>query len=213
MKVFTYFTQIDCLNDPDLIRCWKSSWSKHGWETVVLGEQESRSADAEMYNRFRQSPLLKSCPTNPPQYTMAAMLRWIPMTKVTEPCLHVDWDVMNNGYRPEHLPSPIPDVPVYLSGWTCPSAIYATPRGWKLWVAILEACPYFPRFNADDLLKNSCDQYAGGITPAEFYWIHPSFPCKSYNKDPGWESCPLPHFPNSETPAPRSAVIRRMGLA
>lgn len=211
MKVFTYYSQIDSLNDPDLITVWRESWSKPGWEPIVLNQQSAEMADPAMTLRFMRSPLQKSCPGNPAQYTMAAMLRWVPMTTVTEPCLHVDWDVMCNGLKPEQITIHDP-IPTFLAGSTCPCAVAASPRGWKLFASSLEVAPFLPRFNATDLLRDSCDQYACSILPPELYFIQEGMPCKLYLEQDGWKDAPMIHFPTRLTPYPRSRSIRRLGV-
>lgn len=130
------------------------------------------------------------------------------MTKVTEPCLHVDWDVMCNGLKPEQLIIHDP-VPTFLAGSTCPCAIAASPRGWKLFAYALELAPYMPRFSAAELLKDSCDQYAASIFPPEFYFIQPGMPCKLYKEDAGWETAPMIHFATRLTQLPRSKTVRQ----
>lgn len=117
MKVYTYFSQIDCLNDPDLLRCWHDSWLHHGWEPVTLNESDANTADPDRVIRYLRSPLMLSCPGNPVAYTTAALLRWVAMTSpnITESCLHVDWDVMCNGLKPEDITFHDP-IPTFLAG-------------------------------------------------------------------------------------------------
>jgi hypothetical protein len=214
MKVFTYYSHVPGLVDPDLIKLWEASWRRHGWETVILTEQDASAADPQMFERFKASPLMLSCPTNPVAYTLAAMLRWIPMTKVEEPCMHTDWDIINNGWTPEHAAACGPGYPAtYMAGCTCPCAIYANGRGWRLLAAALEAVPHTPEFKAEDLLKDSCDQYALSVQPKSWSIIHPDRPCRNYNSDVGWQTCPLIHFPNAHTPYPRSDTIKRLGFS
>lgn len=212
MKAYTYFSQIDCLNDPELIRLWEQSWRHYGWQTVILNEMDARNADNDMVVRFEKSPLMKSCPGNPVQYTRSAMMRWVCMTQVSEPCIHLDWDVLCNGYTPDMVQKPYPNLPVFLSGSTCPCAIFGTPEAWKHFSNWLEIAPTSERFSAADLMKDSCDQYAWSIAPANFSIIDPSFPCKLYREHKGWETAPMIHFPNRLTPSPRSQTIKQLNL-
>lgn len=207
MKVFTYFTQIDCLNDPQMLNQWKRSWLENGWEPIILTVEDAEKANPEMFHRFHTSPLLKSCPSNPTQYTLAALLRWVAMTAIDELAIHVDWDVMCRGFKPHMVPDT--NVPTYYTGSYCPCAISANGRGWKLIAHLLETLPYSPRFRADDLLKDSCDQYALSIQPSEFGYIVPDAPCKNHN-DPDASTATMLHFPNSQTSYPRSSVIHKV---
>lgn len=206
MKVYTYFAHVPEHADDALIPLWEKSWRKFGWETVILNTNDAVAADRAMYERFRISPLLKC--RNPALYTLAAMLRWIPMTKVTEPCLHVDWDVMCNGLTPDQIVIHDP-LPTFLQNSTCPCAIAANPRGWKLLAAWLEFAPFAPNFNAEALYQDSCDQYAANLMPETLRFIQQPPLCKFYQEDEGWETAPMVHFPNRITPSPRSAVAQK----
>lgn len=210
MKVYTYYNTVPGLEDPAMINLWVKSWSSWpGWEPVVLSEADAKNADPNMYARFNVSPLLES--RNPPEYVRAAMLRWVAMTAVQEPCLHVDWDVFCSGLRPEQL-----DLrgkkPVFLSRSTCPCAVAASPQGWKLFAALLELAPFIPKFCRETLIADSCDQYATSISSPEYYEIHPEQLCALYNEDPNWPNAPMLHFANRVTPKPRSATISNMSF-
>jgi hypothetical protein len=207
MKVFTYFAHVPECRDDALLPLWKKSWENHGWETVILNTNDAVVADRAMYERFRVSPLLKCA--NPALYTLAATLRWIPMTKVTEPCLHVDWDVLCNGLTPDQLIIHDP-VPTFLAASTCPCAVAANPRGWNLLTAWLEFAPFAPNFKAEDLWHDSCDQYATSLMPESLRFIQPGCLCKLYKEQDGWEKAPMIHFPNRLTPYPRSATVQKV---
>ena len=208
MKAVTYYNHIDCLHDPDLILLWEESWKKHGWETVILTEKDAQAADPEMYARFCKSPLLET--RNPPEYAKAAMLRWVAQLGVNETCLHTDWDVLGNGLKPEDLVIHDP-VPTFLASSTCPCAVAASPRGWKLFAHYLELAPFVPRFSREDLLNDSCDQYATSIMPPAYYYIQDGKPCRCCEEE-DWKNAPMIHFPNRLTPYPRSKTIRGLGI-
>lgn len=204
MKVYTYFAHVPECQDDALISLWEKSWRKFGWEPIILNTNDAVAADRDMYERFRNSPLLKT--RNPALYTLAAMLRWVAMTKVTEPCLHVDWDVFCNGLKPEQIT--IHDtLPTFLAGSTCPCAIAASPRGWKFLAAWLDFAPFAPNFSAGALMNDSCDQYATALMPESLYFIQPELLCKLVYEQEGWETAPMIHFPNRLTPYPRSKTI------
>lgn len=221
MKCYTYFNHVPEIKDDGLLGEWEKSWRKHGWETVILGERDAKAADPEMYARFNKSPLLLT--RNPREYTRAAMLRWIPMTRLNEPALHVDIDVMCNGLKPEDIIIHDP-LPTFLAGSTCPCAVAANPRGWKLFCAILEIAPFLPNFSAEELAADSCDQWAMHIArlmmPGCFF-IQNGLPngviqdeiiplCALYNEDKDWQSAPCVHFPNRLTKQPRVNTVREV---
>lgn len=219
MKVYTYFSPVPEIKDDGLLKEWAKSWQKHGWETVILGEIDAKRADPYMYDRFNKSPLLLT--RNPREYTRAAMLRWIPMTQLSEPALHVDIDVMCNGLKPEDIIIHDP-LPTFLAGSTCPCAVAANPRGWKLFCAMLELAPFLPNFHAEELAADSCDQWAMHIARQlmpECFFIQPRWAngfdedpliCSLYNEDAGWEHAKTIHFPNRLTPQPRVETVRRV---
>lgn len=207
MKVFTYYSPVPELKDPALINKWLKSWSRLGWDPVILSENDAKRADSAMYQRLNRSPLMEG--PHAREYCRACVLRWIPMTAVKEPCLHVDWDVFCNGLRPEDL-HVNGDYPILLSGTTCPCAVLATPKGWKLFAALLELAPYLPHFSREDLYANACDQYAVEISHRDYLVIDSSQPCAHYNETPGWETAPMIHFPNRLTPYPRSRTISEL---
>lgn len=211
MKVFTYHNLVEPLNDPALLDLWRASWSRHGWEPIILTEQDAYNADPAMFERFKRSPLLLSCPTNPKGYTLAAMLRWVAMTAIDEPCMHTDWDVMSNRFTPAMAPA-VGYPPSFFADCTCPCAIFADGRGWKMIAAALEMIPHTPEFKPEDLLKDSCDQYALSVAPKSWTTIVPGKPCRNYNADVGWQTSPMIHFPNATTPYPRSKTIRELGF-
>ena len=211
MRVYTYHTQINALRDPDLLICWRDSWAKHGWEPRVLEEADATRASPWMCGELLASPLMRSCPGNPVEYTKAALLRWAAMQNIGEYCLHVDWDVICNGFRPEHMPNQWPGF-TFMAGSTCPCAIAADARGWRLFGCLLFMAPYLPGFSAEALLKDSCDQYAASLFPPSMYRIQADCPCKLYQEQAGWEKAPMIHFATRVTGPNRSATVRRVGI-
>lgn len=211
MRVYTYFNHVQEIKDPALLDVWAKSWRKYGWEPIILNKNDAHAADPAMYERFNRSPLLKSSPGNPVEYTKAAMFRWVAQTAIIEPSLHVDWDVMCNGYTPADVhPQAFP--PVFLAGSTCPCAVYSNRDGYRFLASALETIPNMKEFKAADLLKDSCDQYAFSVMPPGWSTIDPKFPCRLYLEDKDWEHAPMIHFPTRLTPYPRSATIAKTGM-
>jgi hypothetical protein len=211
VKVYTYFSEVRMLHDPDLLELWKSSWARHGWEPVILQEADAVRADPAMVDRLRRSPLLKSHPANPPEYVLACLLGYVPMTTILEPALKTDIDVICNGYRPEHVPNcsfPL----TFLSYGRSLGALYGGAAAWRMIEAILEGAPCLPNFDPEALRKDNCDQYALAVVmPPEWANGDPGVPCKVIPQ-PGWREAPMIHFPNNFTPHPRSQFIRSLGF-
>jgi hypothetical protein len=207
MKVTTFFAHVPECRDDDLIGMWEKSWQKGGWETKVFSTQDANDADHNMCGRFATSPLLEG--PNPTLYKLACMMTWIPLTTVTEPTLHVDWDIMCNGLKPEQLIVHDP-VPTFLASSLCPCAVVASPKGYRLMAHWLDFAPFAPNYSREALLKDNADQYAFSLMPASMAFIQSPSLCKLYNEDNGWETAPMIHFPNRLTPYPRSATVRKV---
>ncbi len=212
MKVFTYFNHVGGLQDPGLLELWKASWSRYGWEPVILSEADAVAADPGLVARFRQHPLLQSHPGNPAGYVLACLLRYVPMTRVTEPCLHCDWDIMCNGYTPTDVPKhPFPLV--FLAGCYCPCAMFGSPAAWRMITAIVEGSFEMDNFDPAKLRTDNADQYVTGYQmPADWARIDPTMPCKTYLEHADWRSAPMIHFPNRLVGYPRSDKIKRLGF-
>ena len=190
MKVYTYFSEVRMLHDPDLLELWKASWARHGWEPEILEEPAAVRADPAMCERLRHSPLLRSHPANPPEYVLACLLGYVPMTVISEPALKTDIDVICNGYRPEHVPSrPFPLT--FLSYGRSLGALYGNAAAWRMIEAILEGIPSAAGFDPAALLKDNCDQYAlSTVMPPEWANGDPAVPCKVVSQ-PGWREAPM----------------------
>lgn len=205
MTVYTYFNHIECLKDSPLVEKWVKSWEANGWRTRVLSEADVWRADTVLARRLLDCGITQT--RNPAEYGRATVLRWVPMTATTENSLHVDWDVMCNGLKPEDVVIHDP-VPTFFAG-TCPCAVAASPRGWRLFASILEQAVHYPRFELEGLLSDSTDQYATSIAPAEFYYIDQQGLLKNYQEDEGWRDAKMIHFPNRLTPYPRSGTVEK----
>ena len=132
MKVYTYFDQDPTLTQfNDVLNIWKDSWSKHGWEPVVLPRRiagmHPLCAQVEMH--------IGRLPTvNPKKYTINNFLRWLAMD-VVGGGLHVDSDVVNYGYKPPTKPTGTqrtkaqlrPAVTTILDKGKVPCAVWTVP--------------------------------------------------------------------------------------
>lgn len=100
MNVYTYYMQVPGLwsNESQLalIDLWKRSWSKHGWNPVVLTEEDAKKHPryAEFKKRFWEMPTPYGH-----DYEGGCFLRWAAMAAVGGGML-VDYDVINYGFAP-----------------------------------------------------------------------------------------------------------------
>ena len=211
MKAVTYFADVACLRDNDMITLWRRSWERHGWDAVVLSEQDAVNADLDLFEILQDSPLLKSCPGNPPDYVLACVARWVAyMGLGPEPALHLDWDVIGNGFTPDDaLRLMDGDRPVFLAGDLCPCATLGTGKTWAMLAHWMDMAPYAPGFSAAKLLTDNSDQYAiAYVMPKEWATIARPAPCKFVREGEDWEHAPMIHFPNRLCGHPRSATVR-----
>lgn len=103
MKAYCYFQPID---DPqfdqhaELVRRWKASWMRAGWDVVVLTERNARCHPAWAWFHAK----IKDLPTvNPVAYENACFLRWLALATEMRPgevAVFGDYDVLNLGFRP-----------------------------------------------------------------------------------------------------------------
>lgn len=103
MKAYCYFEPIDnpqFEEHAELVRMWKASWMKAGWDTVVLSRRhaEAHPAWAWFSDKVRTFPTI-----NPPEYEFACFIRWLALANEMRPGevgVFGDYDVANCGFRP-----------------------------------------------------------------------------------------------------------------
>ena len=42
MKIYTYYEEINFPQQKEMLELWRESWSKMGFETIVLGEEDAK---------------------------------------------------------------------------------------------------------------------------------------------------------------------------
>ncbi len=98
MKIYTFYNPIPGFkteNELGLIELWKTSWSQHGYEPIVIGDAEAKANPR--FNEF-DSRLSKLPTINGYAYEGACYRRWLAMEHVAGgPCLMSDYDVMCYG--------------------------------------------------------------------------------------------------------------------
>ena len=221
MQVFTYYTRIHIggklgalkmlKNHSDqsaVIRLWKQSWRRHGWQPVVLGEADALRADAELVRQMSAArPLYRS--PNPQQYERACYLRWIAMT--ARGGLMTDYDVLNLRFTPDNWielqTKYSEDLPISLAGGV-PCCVGGTRAAFK------DLTNLFLEFAADPLqttptLKASVsDQNILDASPNRYQSPSP-LPCAQYSHA-DWQSAPLVHIPHFCIKTDRARAFARI---
>lgn len=103
MRVYTYYTPIPLYSEDSqrrLIDVWARSWSKQGWEPIVLHEGDAKLHPN--YTKFRRH--VWNLPTEyGHEYEGACFLRWIAMAAQETDGgggVLTDYDVINYGWKP-----------------------------------------------------------------------------------------------------------------
>lgn len=131
MKAFTFYAALpnaDVAFEKRLIAEWEKSWRAHGFETAVLSLNDVRRSP----HWFTGSALFHSLKKGrlSPKST-ACFQRWLAYDAAvrghtSSPTLMMDYDVRNNGFRPEDVSKE--SVMFYDSGHL-PSVISTSPGG------------------------------------------------------------------------------------
>ena len=98
MKIFTYYEDINFTKQDELLYWWKKSWSKSGFEPVVLTNDDAlknpkfepfKNRIQELHQEIIGGPIT--------QYGMACYARWFAVaTQDCDYCYASDYDIMNN---------------------------------------------------------------------------------------------------------------------
>jgi hypothetical protein len=97
MNIYTFYEEIEDINkeeQKEMIDIWKESWSKFGWNPIVLSNSDTSLSD-------EQYKLISNLPTvNNPIYEITCYLRWNAMSNIGGGWMS-DYDVINCGFTPE----------------------------------------------------------------------------------------------------------------
>lgn len=196
-KVFTYFspvTSVEGLAEQQrLIELWRSSWRKHGWEPVVLTEEDA--AKHPDYATLR--PLFEALPTASPKvYEMACWLRWLAVAHAGGGWMS-DYDVQNCGFPVvfEHIRSsrPLP----YAFGVPC--VVFGTAEEYT--IAATRFAHATERFTVNGL------EHVSDMHLIQAWNWRCEDICREYGTD-GWREAKLVHFGHySCHPSKRSEAI------
>lgn len=152
MRVYTYYEPINA-ETPGTMQVWKESWSRHGWEPVVLGVEDFKQHPAwEFYDAATDK-----LPTfNNRIYERACYRRWMAMGPVGGG-LMTDYDVVNRGLTPEKFAGhSLPELTLLCEG-RVPCVVWGTAHQYLR--AALEFARYIP--SERDRYVEKQDQHHG----------------------------------------------------
>ena len=133
MKIYTYYQEINFSSQNELIDLWKVSWSRQGYEPIVLNLDDSKK---HPYFETLNSEMRRICKaiTNKEisSYGMSCWLRWLAYATQTEEKFYVsDYDAINVNF-----PITEPNDKLHLMDHACPFLASGTP---KLFEALCKA--------------------------------------------------------------------------
>lgn len=134
-EVFTYYQRASKRDDLPLIKRWSENWAAHGFQPVVLCED-----DAKLHPGFQHyRAIIRRFPTtNIPLYEQACFLRHLAMAK--RGGLLVDYDVFNFGLALEELAEKVSfgDVPVFLEPTLVPCAVAGNAKAFDYFCDLID---------------------------------------------------------------------------
>lgn len=102
MKIFTYYEKINFKQQDELVFLWQKSWAAHGFEPIVLTDEDARKSD--FYEEFlanisRVHQEIAGKPLTP--YGLSCWLRWLAYSTQDEDKFYVsDYDLINHHFEP-----------------------------------------------------------------------------------------------------------------
>jgi len=105
-RVYTYYDDLDCYDDArkqiyqGMINEWKKSWSRAGWDPVVLSRKDAEAHPYfPEYSALIKASLAKKQNLNPENYELACFIRWLAVANKGGGFM-CDYDVLNKGFKP-----------------------------------------------------------------------------------------------------------------
>lgn len=124
MKIYTYYQDIDFSAQQELIDFWKLSWSRHGYEPIVLNLEDAKkhpyyeTLNSEMRRIFKEITNKEIA-----EYGMSCWFRWLAYATQTEEKFYVsDYDAINVNF-----PITEPSDKLHLMDNACPFLASGTP--------------------------------------------------------------------------------------
>jgi len=130
MKIYTYYQKIEAGrfkpdNQSELIDLWKISWSRQGYEPIVLNLQDAKNhtyfktLNTEMRRIFKEITGKAIS-----DYGMSCWFRWLAYATQREEKFYVsDYDAININF-----PTKEPEDQLHLMDFACPFLASGTPR-------------------------------------------------------------------------------------
>ena len=133
MKIYTYYQNIKFKQQNELLDLWKISWSRKGYEPIVLNlEDAKKHSYFETLNTEMRRIYKEIANKEISSYGMSCWLRWLAYATQTEEKFYVsDYDAINVNF-----PITEPNDKLHLMDHACPFLASGTP---KLFEALCKA--------------------------------------------------------------------------
>lgn len=129
MKIYTYYQDINFNEQNELIDLWKISWSRHGYDPIVLNLEDAKkhayfnTLDTEMRRIYKEI-----IGTDITEYGMSCWFRWLAYATQQEEFFYVsDYDAINVNF-----PITKPREKLNLLDGVCPFFASGTPTQFEI---------------------------------------------------------------------------------
>lgn len=125
MKIYTYYQNINHSSQNELIYLWKISWSRHGFDPVVLNLEDAKKHPYfETLNREMRRIFKEITGKEIGEYGMSCWFRWLAYATQTDEKFYVsDYDAINVNF-----PITEPSDKLHLIDDCCPFFASGTPK-------------------------------------------------------------------------------------
>jgi len=125
MKIYTYYQDIHFSTQNELIDLWKISWSRHGFNPVVLNLEDAKKHPYfETLNREMRRIFTEITGRQITEYGMSCWFRWLAYATQTDEKFYVsDYDAINVNF-----PITEPNDKLHLLDHDCPFLASGTPK-------------------------------------------------------------------------------------
>ena len=125
MKIYTYYQNINHSYQNELIDLWKISWSRQGYEPIVLNLEDAKKHPYfETLNREMRIIFQEITGKQIGKYGMSCWFRWLAYATQTEEKFYVsDYDAINVNF-----PIKEPDDKLHFMDGPCPFLASGTPK-------------------------------------------------------------------------------------
>jgi len=152
MKIYTYYQDINFSAQNELIDLWKISWSRRGFDPVVLNLEDAKKHPYfETLNREMRIIFKEITGKQIGEYGMSCWFRWLAYATQTEEKFYVsDYDAINVNF-----PIIEPNDKIHLMDFACPFLASGTP------IQFENLCKVFIEVSNQriDILKRQANHY------------------------------------------------------